>query len=122
MNNNDDKVCCDKENKDFRRESFLFMIFIKKLKCLFENQHLNNREKVNHFLTYHTCSFYFLFLYRQPYGSGENTITFTAQNVYAHMYLQTAGDLREGTPAYDASIQRIEAGNFLVLSFILNSN
>ena len=27
MNNNDDKVCCDKENKDFRLKEKVFFIY-----------------------------------------------------------------------------------------------
>lgn len=47
---------------------------------------------------------------RNPYGCGEQNMIASAPNVYTHMYLESVGKMRNDTPAYQKSIERIRQG------------
>ncbi|CAK8698466.1 unnamed protein product [Clavelina lepadiformis] len=49
-------------------------------------------------------------IFRQPTGCGEQTISKSGPNIYAHMYLTATGQLVPETPAYEESLERMRFG------------
>ncbi|CAK8698072.1 complement C3-like [Clavelina lepadiformis] len=59
-------------------------------------------------------------IFRMPTGCGEQSLLKAGPNIYAHMYLEQAGKLVEGTPAYEASLAKMRQGYGIQMGYRSN--